>query len=522
MGSVRYLPDAGWTPVVIAPAGSTYHLTDAAGLGGPARGPRGRARPHARAGTPAAADRRASRSRRTTATRLRRRSRPAMPRRRHPAPADTRDTGRGAGRPAARERGADLARPDPPDPVVPGRPAGLDPVRGDGRPASARPLAAGRPPLELVAGQRACRRRDRVAPARDPVGRRLPRSVGREPGGPRDGPHRRLAPADAGGVDHPDGRSGDLRHPEPARRVRPPLPGPCRPVLRHRERLRPGRALAAAGARPRPRRRPAAGLCGLPLPAVGARHVPRWGRGAARPAARRRRPPADRVHRLDHRRVQGRRGRAARPGGPGRRRDVHAVPPPGRGPPPAGGRRRGPDAARTRSGHGAVHRREAVRRHRPRPAGRRDAPARGRPRGPRRPRLGHRLRSGGRRRSPTRSSGSSTRRRPTVLRIPTAGTIGRCWRGGSGACSTRSARRPRTGRRHDDRIVRAAPPGADDGPPVGPVDAVDARAAGAGHRRRRAGRGRLWRPDGPAVHRRRRRHRHRQSSRSGRGRRSGC
>jgi glycosyltransferase involved in cell wall biosynthesis len=33
MGSVRYLPDAGWTPVVIAPAGSTYHLTDPAGLG---------------------------------------------------------------------------------------------------------------------------------------------------------------------------------------------------------------------------------------------------------------------------------------------------------------------------------------------------------------------------------------------------------------------------------------------------------------------------------------------------------
>ncbi len=33
MGSVRYLPDAGWTPVVIAPTGSTYHLTDAAGLG---------------------------------------------------------------------------------------------------------------------------------------------------------------------------------------------------------------------------------------------------------------------------------------------------------------------------------------------------------------------------------------------------------------------------------------------------------------------------------------------------------
>ena len=33
MGSVRYLPDAGWTPVVIAPTGSTYHLADAAGLG---------------------------------------------------------------------------------------------------------------------------------------------------------------------------------------------------------------------------------------------------------------------------------------------------------------------------------------------------------------------------------------------------------------------------------------------------------------------------------------------------------
>jgi glycosyltransferase involved in cell wall biosynthesis len=32
LGSVRYLPDAGWTPVVIAPVGSTYHLTDAAGL----------------------------------------------------------------------------------------------------------------------------------------------------------------------------------------------------------------------------------------------------------------------------------------------------------------------------------------------------------------------------------------------------------------------------------------------------------------------------------------------------------
>jgi glycosyltransferase involved in cell wall biosynthesis len=34
MGAVRYLPDAGWTPVVIAPAGSTYHLVDEAGLAG--------------------------------------------------------------------------------------------------------------------------------------------------------------------------------------------------------------------------------------------------------------------------------------------------------------------------------------------------------------------------------------------------------------------------------------------------------------------------------------------------------
>ena len=32
LGSVRYLPAAGWTPVVIAPNGSTYHLIDAAGL----------------------------------------------------------------------------------------------------------------------------------------------------------------------------------------------------------------------------------------------------------------------------------------------------------------------------------------------------------------------------------------------------------------------------------------------------------------------------------------------------------
>ena len=50
MGSVRYLPDAGWTPVVIAPAGSTYHLTDAAGLGDAAGGSRGRAGAHRRAG----------------------------------------------------------------------------------------------------------------------------------------------------------------------------------------------------------------------------------------------------------------------------------------------------------------------------------------------------------------------------------------------------------------------------------------------------------------------------------------
>ncbi len=32
MGAVRYLPDAGWTPVVIAPRGSTYHLIDQAGV----------------------------------------------------------------------------------------------------------------------------------------------------------------------------------------------------------------------------------------------------------------------------------------------------------------------------------------------------------------------------------------------------------------------------------------------------------------------------------------------------------
>ena len=122
------------------------------------------------------------------------------------------------------------------------------------------PGTAGGAALELLAGQRARRGSDRLATARHPVGRRLPRSVGREPRRPRDGPHRRLAAPHAGGLDHPDGRSRDVRHAEPARRLRPPLPRARRPVLGHRERLRPGGAAAAAGARQRARRRPPPGV----------------------------------------------------------------------------------------------------------------------------------------------------------------------------------------------------------------------------------------------------------------------
>ena len=166
MGSVRYLPDAGWTPVVIAPAGSTYHLTDAAGLDSlPAGLEVERARTfepghlrrvivalRGRASAPAT---RGDRSGIDT---------DAVPRRRHPPTAPT--PAAAPPTPHPTERRAHLARPDPPDAVVPGRPAGLDPVRGDGRPACACPRPAGRAPLELVAGQRARRRGDRVAAAR--------------------------------------------------------------------------------------------------------------------------------------------------------------------------------------------------------------------------------------------------------------------------------------------------------------------------------------------------------------------
>ena len=347
LGSVRYLPDAGWTPVVIAPAGSTYHLTDPAGLGAL---PPGLEVERARTIEPGHLRRLLARGGTTTPA-------PAAEAIASAPVASTTPTPTSATPVPAPRPNAGLTWPARirrtlwfPDDQLGWIPSAVMAVR---RAHARAPLAAlhsssRRPAPTSPPRSRRAGSGSRGSPTSAIRGSRTPstpRWAGSTPGGAA-----RWRPGSSGRP------IAYVRHAEPARRLRPSLPRARRPVLGHRERLRPRRAAAAAGARRRGRRRSPAGLRRLPVPAGRARHVPRRRPRPARPPARGRRSPAGRVHRLGDRRVQGGRGVTARAGRPRVGRDLHAVPPPGRGAPAAGGRRRGPHAPRTRPRHGAVHR----------------------------------------------------------------------------------------------------------------------------------------------------------------------
>ena len=315
MGSVRYLPDAGWTPVVIAPAGSTYHLTDAAGLGGlPAALEVERARTfepgHLRRLLASFRGRGG-----TTATSAPPAGSPAS----MPAPAARRhaDTGtRPRPRPAAPRPNAGLTWPARirrtlwfPDDQLGWIPSAVMAVR---RAHARAPLAAlhssSSPASAHVAAAIASRRLGIpwVADFRDPwVENPVDPAMGRI-----DAWRRRtleawiVRTADRVTFATPSLHDAYVRrYPGRADRFSIIENGYDRAELPPPAGARPMRATTV--------RRLV--YAGLPVPAVRARHVPRRRRGAARPATRGRRPPADRVHRLGDRRVQGRRRIPARP-----------------------------------------------------------------------------------------------------------------------------------------------------------------------------------------------------------------